>query len=274
MGARRGARAATVGLALALSASVLPAALACALSGTESGECMEPADFAADMPFCSSVVKYRACVPIYRGTDVARWRNHTLANKDAWVKSSWQKEWDIRKTAETNMTLQELHVDEWGMPGSVVMRFYAQSEDDPWNFVNDCAQAYLNYFCWSNFPRCDEEDRSLVMCESACENYFKSCGYPRDMWRCGAAELINGYTTESPQLQVPGVPVDVYGQDENGTMYFLRSFFPGQPFRANQFAEDGVTPLNVCTPSLLGAAPRVSAPALLLAVLLALAAWL
>ena len=73
---------------------------------------------------------------------------------------------------------------------------------------------------------------------------------------------------------VPGVPVDVYGQDENGTMYFLRSFFPGQPFRANQFAEDGVTPLNVCTPSLKGAAPRVSAPALLLAVLLALAAWL
>jgi hypothetical protein len=26
-----------------------------------------------------------------------------------------------------------------------------------------------------NFPRCDEDGESLVMCKSACENFFTAC---------------------------------------------------------------------------------------------------
>mmetsp|Transcript_117 Transcript_117/g.281 ORF Transcript_117/g.281 Transcript_117/m.281 type:complete len:317 (+) Transcript_117:50-1000(+) len=249
-------------LALAALAALLrrmPLGAACELQGYDSGECRDPEDFAGEMPFCASVVNYRACVPRYQGARVTRWRGHTARAKDQWVEMAFNREWDIRKSAETNVTLQELGIDETGNEGEVTMRFYAENEEDPWNFVNDCAQAYLNLFCWMNFPRCDEEDRSLIMCRSACENYFKSCGYPKDMWRCGQSDLVNGYEPEAPLLFKEGLELDIEGFDENGIQYFLRSFFPGQPFRDNQFEEDGETPIAVCTPSIKNAAPPLGA---------------
>eukprot|EP00516_Mucochytrium_quahogii_P011581 CAMPEP_0203787830 /NCGR_PEP_ID=MMETSP0100_2-20121128/2473_1 /ASSEMBLY_ACC=CAM_ASM_000210 /TAXON_ID=96639 /ORGANISM=" , Strain NY0313808BC1" /LENGTH=198 /DNA_ID=CAMNT_0050690433 /DNA_START=206 /DNA_END=802 /DNA_ORIENTATION=- len=176
--------------------------------------------------------------------------------KDLWVQENFFREWEIRKNAEMNLTLQELGIDERGREGSVVMRFYADGEDDAWNHINDCAQAYMNFFCFVNFPRCDEEDKSLVMCTSACENYFRTCGYSKDMWRCGPSEFLNGYEPELPQLVRDDVDLDVNGFDEFGNQYFKRSFFPGQPFRMNQFEEDGETPVVICTPSLKTAATR------------------
>lgn len=250
-------RAAALSLALAL---LFAGGAACEIQGYESGECQDPEEFAAEMPFCASMVQYRACVPRYQGATVSMWKNHTVRAKDQWVEDNFFREWGVRKTAEMNTTLSELGIDEYGNDGDVTPRFYVDSADDPWNYVNDCAQAYMNFFCWVNFPRCDEEDKSLIMCTSACENYYKSCGYSEDMWRCGPAELVNGYDIEEPLLFKEGVELDVDGVDVEGNQYFLRSFFPGQPFRDNQFEIDGETPLLVCTPSLKNAAPTAPRP--------------
>ena len=46
----------------------------------------------------------------------------------------------------------------------------------------DCQNAYKNYLCWINFPRCNDESESLILCLSVCENYFKSC---KVSWRRG-----------------------------------------------------------------------------------------
>lgn len=55
---------------------------------------------------------------------------------------------------------------ETGEEGEITVRFFENE---------DCVNAYKNYFCWLNFPRCNDEDRSLIMCRSACENFFDSC---------------------------------------------------------------------------------------------------
>jgi hypothetical protein len=64
------------------------------------------------------------------------------------------------------------------------------------------------------------------------------------MWRCGPSELLNAYDVEEPTSNSRGI-----------NNVFHRSFFPGQPWRANRFEEDNRTPLVVCTPSLEGSAP-------------------
>jgi len=185
-----------------------------------------------------------------------------LRNKDQWVQDNWLKEFDHRKAVESNTTMQELGVDEYGNDGEPVVRFTPDNpEKEP---INDCAQAYMNLFCFMNFPRCDDQNRSLAMCTSVCENYYKSCGYPKDMWRCGPSDLINGYEIEEPLLIYPGINLDKFGFDADGNQYFLRSFFPGQPFRDNQFEQDGETPIVICTPSLKNTAPTSRRPLLLL----------
>lgn len=258
MVSRRGSWPFVVAVAAVLVVLSGNGSLGCEIQGYETGECRDPDDFEGEMSFCKDLVTYRACMPRYQGSSVNRWSEHTLSNKDAWVEEAFNREWDIRKSAETNLTLQELGVDEYGDEGSVVMRFYAEGEDDPWNFVNDCTQAYMNFFCWANFPRCDEEDKSLIMCKSVCENYFKACGYSEDMWRCSSSAFLNGIGIEDPILSMAGVDLDSSGYDENGTQYFWRSFFPGQPFRANKFEDDDVTPIAVCTPSLKNAANHLT----------------
>lgn len=96
----------------------------------------------------------------------------------------------------------------------------------------DCQEAYAKFTCWLNFPRCDDffED-SLPLCQSACENLFRVCGFESDLWRCEA-----------------GV---VHGDSE----YDIRAFFPGQPFRKNEFLpKSNGEPKTVCTPSIKGSA--------------------
>ena len=74
-----------------------------------------------------------------------------------------------------------------------------------------CENAYISYFCWVNFPRCDlNTNESLPMCRSACENMFESCGYPEEMWRCGNAEYFNAQVEKdnpegSPELSTGNV---------------------------------------------------------------------
>ena len=59
----------------------------------------------------------------------------------------------------------------------------------------DCQNAFRAFFCWSNFPRCNAEGMSLILCGSVCENFFKACRYAKDLWRCGPTEYDNGYGT-------------------------------------------------------------------------------
>lgn len=57
-------------------------------------------------------------------------------------------------------------INELGEEGEVEVRFF----DNP-----DCQEAFRNYFCWLNFPRCDDEDESLILCRSTCENLMEAC---------------------------------------------------------------------------------------------------
>lgn len=227
---------------------ILCGCFGCVLQGGESGICLDSdASLKLEMPFCGEVVDYRVCVPQYKGAVVSRWRNHTIFAKDSWIQSQFDDEWEIRKLAETSEELKSEGVDERGIAGNVVQRFYGGSEardnEDPWYVMNDCAKAYRNLFCWTNFPRCNGEDKSMILCKSVCENYFKSCGYSKDMERCGESQYFNGYEPEKATADKDGL-FTVYS----------RSFFPGQPFRENMFEEDGETPIAICTPSIKNSA--------------------
>lgn len=77
--------------------------------------------------------------------------------------------------------------DEYGIEGGIEPRFHRNG---------DCRNAYKNYFCWANFPRCDDYEQSLMTCRSSCENFFRVCGYEKDLWRCGESKYFNGYAPE------------------------------------------------------------------------------
>jgi hypothetical protein len=105
----------------------------------------------------------------------------------------------------------------------------------------DCQTAYRNLICYINFPRCDEARNSLLVCSSVCNNFFKSCGYPQQMNRCGPFKYYGGSAPEPPA-----------SVDSNGVPSYLRAMFPGQPFTENQ----GTLP--VCTPALADGAASVT----------------
>ena len=139
-----------------------------------------------------------------------------------------------RENIEKNKTLIALGRNEYGEPGSVKIRF---------NDNRDCENAFKAFMCYANFPRCDlATGLTLPVCKSACENFFISCGYEKNLWRCGKSKYFNGYEPESSS-----------GSDVNGTPIYLRDFFPGQPFRQNKFDKDSL-PVAVCTPSVFGRA--------------------
>ena len=103
---------------------------------------------------------------------------------------------------------------------------------------DDCQDAYRNYLCWINFPRCDDDGNSMAMCRSACENMMIACRYEDDLWRCGKSEFFNADSPEEPDM-VDGEPV------------YHRDFYPGQPFVDNKFTSGRQKrPIPVCTPSL------------------------
>lgn len=193
------------------------------------------------MPYCQAAIKYPACVPRYsalppsREYPIGRWTNHSIITKDNWVRSSCNQHIFTQIRAERNKTLAKRNTDQYGNPGRVRRRFYKKP---------DCQLAFKNLFCWLNFPRCDVgRDLTLPTCKSACENFFKSCGYERGLWRCGRSKYFNGYEPEVPTMS-------------GGNATYLRDFFPGQPFRKNKFSPAG-NQFVVCTPSIDGAANRI-----------------
>jgi len=133
------------------------------------------------------------------------------------------------------------------------------------------------------------------MCRSSCENFFRVCGYEKDLWRCGPSKFFNGYFPEVrnrsfcsfcvlcplPLAVVCGPEQHVrdswlacvsmcclqttsafVNQSTNPptnqrtqTGAVTRDYFPGQPFR------DYDPGRKTCTPSLEGAASRGARPA-------------
>jgi hypothetical protein len=159
--------------------------------------------------------------------------NNSVKTKDKWVSSSCDGHIQSRISLERNKTLKQQNKNEFGDLGSIKRRFYKKP---------DCQQAYKNYFCWINFPRCDyEKDLTLPTCRSACENFFISCGYQRDLWRCGKTKYFNGYEAEIPT------------SNNKGNTTYLRDYFPGQPFRQNKRSKKG-NELPICTPAITGSA--------------------
>lgn len=84
----------------------------------------------------------------------------------------------------------------------------------------------------------------MIMCRSACENYFISCGFERDIWRCGETEFFDGYEAEVPDIR-------------GSQVIYMREYFPGSPWRSNKFNKENL-PLAICTPALDGAASRLA----------------
>merc|ERR1719359_1058123 len=44
----------------------------------------------------------------------------------------------------------------------------------------NCVHALRNALCWYNFPKCSDNNRSLPLCESTCNEYFSNCKYKPD----------------------------------------------------------------------------------------------
>eukprot|EP01041_Mallomonas_annulata_P010392 gene10392-21671_t len=206
------------------------------------------------MPFCYNFVQYSTCLPKIqtlppsRQYPDGRWFNHTVKTKDTWVQQQCDDQIELRRDLERNKTLKNLGVNEYGDKGTIFKRFYKN---------RDCQNAYRAYFCWINFPRCNmDTDATLPTCRSACHNFFKSCAYPTSLWRCYESKYFNARTPESP----------------SGNRTYLRDFFPGQPFRENDFTVKG-EPIAVCTPSLKGTGARHGASVYVLVITLVLSLY-
>jgi hypothetical protein len=116
----------------------------------------------------------------------------------------------------------------------------------PQNFKSDACEAALSRFmCWMNFPRCDEFDESLPMCTSTCENLFRVCGsYSASHQWCGSMDVDVGWERR------------VHLNDNNTLI--TSNYFPGQPFKKNEFLPNSDVPKAVCTPSIKGASNKAS----------------
>jgi len=218
------------------------------------------------------------CVPrVYGGeiTDfttlqVVPWgifSNHTVARKDKWVReyvgkvtarrvaveaangkvpglresseSLRQREAPCRAKLNPPPSSYPLPAVEWeGMVDKILLHFTKNK---------NCETAFQNYMCFMNFPRCDEAENSLIMCRSSCENFFKACDYPKDLWRCGPFEYFGG---DAPEV----VSASQYNA-KTGAPIYTRAWWPGSPFR------DGIADAAVCTPGTVsGALPLAALP--------------
>ena len=124
------------------------------------------------MPFCGARITYTPCVPREQSLPPSkdwpegRWTEHTVLAKDRYVAEQTTALVASRKAEEGRRDRSSQYVHE--------QRF----RDNP-----DCENAFVNYMCWINFPRCDGNGESLVTCRSACENLMKACNVPESLRR-------------------------------------------------------------------------------------------
>ena len=177
------------------------------------------------MPFCGRFIAsyYSPCVP---SNPTQEWLEPDANFPEGRLISTDSQE-DIHSIRAKDKWVQDsvtstisTHVESEKIKGSSHYHYFRN---------NDCQEAFARYSCWLNFPRCsDEFNESLPMCQSSCENLFSVCGFASDLWRC-EADVVDG-------------------NDD----YDLKAFFPGQPFRRNEFQAKGKEPLSMCTPSIKG----------------------
>eukprot|EP01138_Halocafeteria_seosinensis_P009213 gb/GECG01009415.1/.p1 GENE.gb/GECG01009415.1/~~gb/GECG01009415.1/.p1 ORF type:complete len:206 (+),score=7.12 gb/GECG01009415.1/:1-618(+) len=158
---------------------------ACHIAGSDNGVCMDPVEFEDDMPFCRSVVRYPACVPL-QNTGI---ESQSVAGKDKWVRDKVTSVISERIRLENNDRLRDQGINEHGHDVEIKKRFDGNS---------DCQNSYKNYMCYLNFPRCDQEGRSLILCRTVCENYFKSC----KVSTCTTRAPISRFNTENTAITV------------------------------------------------------------------------
>ena len=254
--------------------STLSFAKACYIAGTDSGTCYQVFETNAGVQtnvfdegcnptvegkatgqcnlFCGEILSemQTICVPRLDPT----FANHTYQNKDAWVKDMFYRIVNERKALEMNETLEDMQIDEYGNEGEVVQRFWNGDAEDPDGLkfiarkggteITDCEKSFRRYMCYLNFPRCDDEKNSLIMCRSVCENYMRACQIPQWLHRCGEAKYMYDSTPEKPNQNPNTLKFDMY----------YRAPFPGAPFRDYE-EDDSVDPVRViprCTPSVKG----------------------
>jgi hypothetical protein len=247
---------------------------ACYIAGTDSGTCYTVFETNAGVQtnvfdegcnptvdgkatgqcslFCGDILSEMGsiCVPRLDPT----FANHTYQSKDAWVKDMFYRIVEERKALEMNETLKDLQVDEYGNEGEVVQRFWNGDVEDPNGIkfiakdggteITDCEKSFRRYMCYLNFPRCDDEKNSLIMCRSVCENYMRACQIPQWLHRCGEAKYMYDSAPEKPNQNPETLEFDMY----------YRAPFPGAPFRDYE-EDDSVDPVRViprCTPSVKG----------------------
>ncbi len=213
-----------------------------------------------------------------------RFTNHTVRTKDTWIRDFVKYYVEERIKIENNVENEDNGVDEYGRKGATAIRF---------SKIKDCEQAFKAYACYVNFPRCDTKtNESLPMCKSTCENLFKSCDYPEQMWRCGHAMYFNSQD-EDELIEVPSGDPSKAHQDQGyarikndkpytkteakfgrnwnirqgygrGNNTIMRDFFPGQPFRKENCRTINDEELcihstrAVCTPHFRGSATRTT----------------
>lgn len=242
---------------------------ACQIAGTDSGSCYDVYEENQGIEtnvfdegcndgqcnlFCGEILSpmRSICVPRLD----AAFSNHTYQNKDAWVEDMFKRITNERKALEMNATMMELGVNEYGEEGETEVRFWNWDYEDPDGIkfaaqdggteITDCEKSFRRYICYLNFPRCDAEKNSLIMCRSVCENYMRACQIPSYLHRCGDAIYMYDSSPEPPT------------QDENTLEFdiFFRAPFPGSPFRdyEEDDSTDPVTVIPACTPSVKGVA--------------------
>ncbi|CAE8694265.1 unnamed protein product [Polarella glacialis] len=124
-----------------------------ARSGRINGVCMESEqELGSQISFCKDVVKYRACVPATQPL----WPHWNATKKDALLAHLFKEIVEARLAKEMNVTADifvELHL--LSNPG--------------------CFTALRNALCWYNFPKCNDQNVSLPLCQSSCEQYYGKC---------------------------------------------------------------------------------------------------
>lgn len=158
---------------------LLAATSACYVQNTDSGVCTTkylPASssledierarerWTADLPFCGRYIAsyYAPCVP-GRPTDAwtapdPHFPEGRLADPD-----------DERDDARYSVRSKDRWVERM-VTGTIAARIEREKELGSRHYHyfrnEDCQEAYARYACWVNFPRCDEFDQSLPVCQS------------------------------------------------------------------------------------------------------------
>jgi len=124
-------------------------------SGLGSGVCSDSvASVRGQVSFCKDSIRYRACLPAHQPP----WDGWNATAKDRLLSDLFKSMVEARLAREMNNS-----------PDEYVERKLLSNPD--------CVMALRNLLCWYNFPKCDDRNRSLPLCQTVCENYYRACKF-------------------------------------------------------------------------------------------------